>query len=85
MPTPPRRFPRFLASRVRGSLADTPVVLIHGPRQSGKTTLAREVGERRGYRYYSLADDVTRAAAETDPIGFVAELPARVILDGEGH
>jgi uncharacterized protein len=81
MPTAPRRFPRFLAPCVRESLADTPVVLIHGPRQSGKTTLARGVGERRGYRYYSFDDDVTRAAAETDPIGFVAELPARVILD----
>jgi hypothetical protein len=54
MPTVPQRFPRFLAPRVRETLAETPVVLIHGPRQSGKATLAREVGERRGYRYYSF-------------------------------
>jgi len=75
------RFPRYLAPRLRESLADTPVVLIHGPRQSGKTTLARTVGERRGYRYYSFDDDVARAAAESDPVGFVAELPKRAILD----
>lgn len=81
MPMAPPRFPRFLAPRLREALADTPVVLIHGPRQSGKTTLARDVGERRGYRYYSFDDDVARAAAEADPIGFVAELPDRVILD----
>jgi len=33
------------------ALADTPVVLIHGPRQCGKTTLAQVVGEREGYAY----------------------------------
>lgn len=78
---PTRRFPRFLAPRVREALADTPVVLIHGARQSGKTTLAQDVGKRRGYLYYSFDDDVARAAAEADPIGFIADLPDRVILD----
>lgn len=73
--------PRLLAPRVRAALADTPVVLIHGPRQSGKTTLARLVGARRGYRYVSFDEDAVRAAAERDPTGFVAELPERVILD----
>jgi predicted AAA+ superfamily ATPase len=74
-------FPRFLAPRLREALADTPVVLIHGSRQSGKTTLARLVGERRGYRNFSFDDDAARNAAERDPIGFVAELPERAILD----
>jgi predicted AAA+ superfamily ATPase len=73
--------PRLLAPRVRAALGDTPVVLIHGPRQSGKTTLARLVGERRGYRYISFDEDAVRSAAERDPAGFVQELPARVILD----
>ncbi len=76
-----RRYPRLLAPRVREALADTPAVLLHGPRQSGKTTLARAVGERRGYRYFSFDDDSLRAAARQDPIGFVADLPARSILD----
>lgn len=74
-------FRRFMAPRLREALADTPVVLIHGPRQCGKTTLARKVGEPRGYRYYSFDDDVARAAARMDPAGFVADLPRRVILD----
>ena len=56
-------------------------MLIHGPRQSGKTTLARTVGEALGYRYVSFDDDATRTAAKADPIGFVARLPAKVILD----
>jgi hypothetical protein len=66
---------------VREALTDTPAVLIHGPRQSGKTTLARVVGEPRGYRYVSFDDDSVLAAARQDPVGFVANLPSRVILD----
>jgi predicted AAA+ superfamily ATPase len=81
MPRKPKTIPRFLAPRLREALADTPVVLIHGPRQSGKTTLARVVGEPRGYRYFSFDDEAARAAAEGDPVGFVADLPGRVILD----
>jgi predicted AAA+ superfamily ATPase len=76
---PPLR--RLLAPRLREALTDTPVVLIHGPRQSGKTTLARVVGEPRGHRYFSFDDDAVRQSAERDPVGFVAELPARAILD----
>lgn len=78
---PIRAFPRFLAPRLRDSLSDTPVVLIHGPRQSGKTTLARAVGARRRYAYFTFDDDVAREAAESDPLGFVAQLPPRAILD----
>lgn len=74
-------YPRFLAPRLREALRDTPAVLLHGPRQSGKTTLARTVGEAQGYRYLSFDDDATRTAARTDPVGFVARLPAKAILD----
>jgi uncharacterized protein len=55
--------------------------LVHGPRQCGKTTLARRVGERRGYTYITFDDDVARGAADEDPRGFVDGLPTRVILD----
>jgi hypothetical protein len=70
-----------LAARLREALADTPAVLIHGPRQSGKTTLARTVGEPRGYRYVSFDDEAVRDAARRDPVGFVEGLPRRTILD----
>ena len=76
-----RGIPRYLAPRLREALADTPVVLIHGPRQSGKTTLARAVGKARGYDYFSFDDESARAAVARDPAGFVADLPGRVILD----
>ena len=81
MPRPARRFPRYLAPRLREALGDTPAVLIHGPRQSGKTTLARAVGESRGYRYVSFDDEAIRGAATIDPVGFVNGLPPKSILD----
>jgi predicted AAA+ superfamily ATPase len=74
-------YPRFAEAGVLEALADSPVVLLHGPRQCGKTTLAKLVGARKGYAYITFDDDVARAAAESDPAGFVDGLPPRVILD----
>ena len=99
-------YPRYVESRLVEALHDSPVVLIHGPRQSGKTTLAQYTcapgylrwgddqllwggkplswgwsAERRDYTYVSFDDAVARDGARADPIGFVAELPERVILD----
>jgi len=74
-------FPRFTRARLVEALADTPVVLIHGPRQSGKTTLARQIGEELGYSYFSFDDKVALDAATEDPGGFVDGLPEHAILD----
>ena len=74
-------YPRFVEPPLAEALADSPAVLIHGPRQCGKTTLARTSEPSRGYPYISFDDDVVRAAAAGDPMGFVADLPERVILD----
>lgn len=69
---------RFVRPRLLEALADTPVVLVHGPRQCGKTTLAQTLT---GYAYLTFDDAVQLAAAKADPVSFVADLPERVILD----
>jgi predicted AAA+ superfamily ATPase len=73
---------RHLMRRVRDALADTPVVFVQGPRQCGKTTLARQLQEQ-GYaaEYVTLDRTATLRAARADPDGFVDSLPERIILD----
>lgn len=81
----PALYPRFAGQRLVEALADSPVVLIHGPRQCGKTTLARMVGDKAGYAYFTFDDPATRDAALADPVGFIADLPAKAILDEVQH
>ena len=79
--TEPILYPRFVRRRLEEALEDTPVVLVHGPRQCGKTTLVRMVGDAAGYGYITFDDDVQLAAAQADPVGFVAGLADRTVLD----
>jgi predicted AAA+ superfamily ATPase len=72
-------FPRFAAARIADALADTRVVLLMGPRQAGKTTLARTLADA-GRHYLTLDDATTLASARTDPTGFVRNLD-RAIVD----
>ncbi len=72
-------FDRPLAASLRAALKDTPVVGLLGPRQSGKSTLARTLQPR--YTYVTFDDTATLAFAESDPTGFVGALPDPVILD----
>ena len=56
-----------------------PIVAITGPRQSGKTTLARAVFPEKPY--VSLEDPDIRAFAEADPRSFLLRYPDGAILD----
>ena len=75
------QFPRLAEKSLADALADTPVVVVQGPRQCGKTTLALRVGGTLGFEYVNLDDDASRRAAQDDPAGFVGRLPERVIID----
>ncbi len=70
-----RLIARVLARRAR----ESPVVVLTGPRQSGKTTLVREVFKSRPYVNLEAPD--VRARAHDDPRGFLANYPRGAILD----
>jgi predicted AAA+ superfamily ATPase len=65
---------------VRDALADTPVVLVVGPRRSGKTTLVRGM-EGADRTYVTLDDQTALDAARADPVGFVRGLDGAAIID----
>jgi len=72
---------RHIEPSVLRALADTPVVLLNGARQTGKTTLARAIATRTGATYFTLDDATTLALAAGDPAGFIRNLPGPVVLD----
>lgn len=59
-----------------------PAINITGPRQSGKTTLVKNM---EGYNYFSLENPDTRLFAETDPRGFLRAAGEKYILDEVQH
>lgn len=73
----PQLVQRHLRPVLRDALADTPAVLINGPRQSGKTTLARQCAP--DLPYLTLDDAGRLAAAQADPQGFVRQIDRAVI------
>ena len=62
-------------------MTDTPVVLLNGARQTGKTTLARQMAGAPGAQYLTLDDAATLALAAGDPSGFIRNLTGPVVLD----
>ncbi|MCR4304890.1 MAG: ATP-binding protein [Gallionella sp.] len=74
-------YTRHIFTLLVDALADTPVVLLNGARQTGKSTLAQSLAASNAYRYLTLDDRVVLAAAKDDPAGFVAGLSGAVILD----
>jgi predicted AAA+ superfamily ATPase len=72
---------RNIEKSVQSAMADTPVVLLNGARQTGKTTLARAIAEKTGAEYFTLDDSATLALAVGDPDGFIRNLSGPVVLD----
>ncbi len=81
--TPLPWIPRFAQARVQRLARGFPVVVLTGPRQSGKTTLARVAFP--DHAYVSLEDLDQRAQATADPRGFVAQWRGGVVIDEVQH
>ena len=71
-------YPRFARTRIEEALSDTRVVLISGPRQSGKTTLATDIAADK-IPYLTLDDATVLQSALDDPVGFIRGLDRAVI------
>lgn len=73
------RYPRHLSSELLASLSDTPVTMLVGARQTGKSTLAQALEGPDGRPDYLSFDDLgTLAGAQADPAGFLAGLSGPV-------
>ena len=71
--------PRDIQRELIESAAEYPAVTIFGPRQSGKTTLARNQFAQKPY--FSFEDPDIRLRAQQDPRSFINEIARGAILD----
>ncbi|MCY3560404.1 MAG: ATP-binding protein [bacterium] len=72
---------RHLESALDRSLDAARLVVLHGARQSGKTTLARQIARKRGGSYVTLDDDASRHAALEDPMAYLSALGKPAVID----
>ena len=74
-------YSRHVLPLLQDALADTPVVLLNGARQTGKSTLIQSLSATAQRRYFTLDDATTLAAAASDPDGFISGINDPVSLD----
>lgn len=72
-------YSRVIEPRIAEAQQDTPVTLLAGPRQAGKTTLVRQIAVQQNLRYLTLDDELTLLAALEDPVGMIRGLDRTVI------
>lgn len=70
---------RVLQSKLQYLATKYPFVAVTGPRQAGKSTLAKMAFP--DYQKVSLEDLDNRAFAKEDPRGFISTYPDKIILD----
>ena len=70
---------RAISSQILAAQQYFPVICVTGPRQSGKTSLCKNLFS--GYKYVNLEDLAMRSAAINDPIGFLNFYGPRMIID----
>jgi uncharacterized protein len=76
-------YQRYIANIIEAALKDTPVILINGARQTGKSTLCSQLVEGGNFdgQIVTLDDPTSLTAAQTDPLGFLQDLNPHAIID----
>lgn len=74
-------FRRNCKPMLQKALKRSPVVLLNGARQVGKTTLAMECAQEQEFTYLTLDNETIYLAAKSDPMGFIAQIKKPVIID----
>ena len=72
--------PRALTESLKSASRSFYVILLTGPRQTGKTALLQNLREKER-SYISLDDISSRLAAQQDPAGFIERLKLPVLID----
>ncbi len=72
--------PRIMTQTIHRAMKTFPAVVLTGPRQSGKTTLFKELFSDT-HRFVSLENPDVRLRAKADPVGFLTQYAAPVIID----
>jgi len=74
---------RNITDSIIEALADTPVILVNGARQTGKSTLCAKIVEEGAFqgKFVTMDDPATLLAAQKDPLGFLKDLGTHVIID----
>src|SRR3989442_14177540 len=70
-----------LLALMQKGLERSPITLLLGPRQCGKTTLARYYEGRPDTHWFDLENYVHRSRLEDNPMGTLASLRGRIVLD----
>lgn len=70
---------RQIAEKITQQKSKFPIIALTGPRQSGKTTLLKQIFA--DYRYISLENPDVRSFATEDPVGFLKLYDDNVIFD----
>lgn len=73
--------PRLAEARLDAAMDDTPVVLVHGPRQVGKSSLVQKVADARGIPALTLDDYAHLEFAQANPEAFLKSHGTPLLID----
>ena len=76
-------FRRNITDSIIEALVDTPVILVNGARQTGKSTLCSKIVAEGAFEgnFVTMDDPATLLAAQKDPLGFLKDLGEHAIID----